>query len=376
MILLLIQFNSMMLIRMGFKVTAESNYTVSFDKDATDLSGESMFIADVINKYSDLIRVDVNDEKLEGKLLSLIRDNVNPEVSVIDVFNYDFLGETLETQVSFKGGSEGSLVKPNGRVDLDVRNELLIEFFTGLIDPKILNLKEISGKIVFDANYPTPVKNILSSFTDTIRPDIFALLSSGFQANEKQELDFRSNDLTIDNRAASIFINNYETYDIYSGKYIRVPSIYDVVYNVSRSFNQNGVHIAVAGYNPRGLITGLKSDTLAYNPPLAYTDQFYLKQLNPIIKDPTGTYIFGMLTTQKKASALQNMPVVNMIQVMDVELGIFSQQYLFEQLTPEVMDDLRNKIVDYFVKWFANNGVESVDVNVYATALDKKKQTN
>lgn len=358
----------------GFKVTTENVYKVSFDKDALDLSGESMFIADVVNKYSELVRVDVNMEILEDKLVDVANTLVDIDASILDIFELDFLGATLSSDVKFAQGSEGSLIGTNGRIVPSVRDDLLIDFFTGLIDSRILNFKDVPAKIVFDANYSNPVKTVLSAFTDTLRTDVFALLSSGFQANETQELTFRSESLTIDNRAASLFSNNYEVYDRFSGKYIKVPSIYDVVYNVSKSFNQNGVHIAVAGFNSRGLISGVKPYSLAYNPPLAYTDQFYLKQINPIVKDPTGIYIMGMLTTQKKASALQNMPVVNMLQVMDVELAMFCQQYLFEQLTTEVMDDLRNKINDYFVKWYNNRGIESVNVSVYASALDKKNK--
>lgn len=358
----------------GFKVTTENVYKISFDKDAVDLSGESMFFADVINKYSNLVRVDYNIEILEDALVTIAKEKVDLEASIFDIFEMDFLGTTLNSDVKFTQGSEGTLIGANGRIDPAVRDDLLIDFYTGLIDARVLNFKDVPAKIVFDSNYSNPVKNILSAFTDTLRTDVFALMSSGFQANETQELTFRSENLTIDNRAASLFANNYEVYDRFSGKYIKVPSIYDVVYNYSKSFNQNGVHIAVAGFNPRGLITGIKPYSLAYNPPLAYTDQFYLKQINPVVKDPSGTYIMGMLTTQKKASALQNAPIVNMLQVMDVELATFCQQYLFEQLTTEVMDDLRNKINDYFVKWFNNRGIESVNVNVYASALDKKNK--
>jgi len=64
-----------------------------------------------------------------------------------------------------------------------------------------------------------------------------------------------------------------------------------------------------------------------------------------------------------------------MLQVMDIELTLFSERYLYDFITPAILDDIRNRINDYFVKWYRNNGVESVEVNVYASELDKKNKT-
>ena len=359
----------------GFQVPIESTYTVSFDPDATDLTGESLFYVDQINQYSNVIKVIAKSENIEDILFPSLQLYTDPNVAIEDSYQYDFLGNVDSVVTSFSSGSEGSFINAQGRFDQAAFESSVRDLFLGLIDPRITNFKEIQSKVIFSANFETATKLAMSDFTQNIRSDVFFYSDMGMLANEEQALTSRSTALTMDNYKASVQAGDFEVFDTFSGKYIRVPALYQVAYNISASWRQNGVHVPVAGYNPRGTILGIKPGSMSFNPNRTYLDLFYLSQINPIIRDPSGSFRMGTLTTQKKSSAMSNESVVNMIQVMDVELSLFSERYLFEFITPEVLDDIRNRITDYFQKWYRNNGVESVEVNVYASALDKKQKT-
>lgn len=360
----------------GFLVGIEDTYTVSFDPDAVDVTGQSLFVTDYIEKYSDMFRVVVNNTDFEDLVLPLVQTHYDPAFLAEDLYSFDLFKDAYQdVKYSLASGSEGTLLDANGRFDNAVFEGLVVDMYAGTLDPRISNFKEIQAKVIFDAGFSVATKTAMSNFTSTLRTDIFAYLDSLFQQNEDQELSFRSDDLSINNFRAGIQGGNFVTYEPYSGKDIQVPALYQVCFNISRVWNSLGVHVPVAGYNARGNIDGVKRDTLAYNPPAPYRNQLYLKQMNVIVKDPSGVYRLSTLTSQKKASALSNESIVNMVQVIDVELTLFSEKFLFDFITPEVFSDIDNQVNDYFVKWFRNNGVEQVEVNVYASELDKKNKT-
>lgn len=347
-------------------------YTVSLDPDATDLTGESLFIEDFINKYSNLVNVRVNFTNLENILFPAVQLYVNPDATVEDVYT-DSLIDSNGVTVEFANGDEGSLINTQGRFDLTVFEELVRDFLAGVIDNRVTNFKEIDSKVIFDAGYSVPTKLAISQFTASTRPDIIAYLDTSLQANEEQELTFRSAELTIDNYRAVIQPGNFKVFDNFTGKYIKVPALYQLCYNIAVSWKNNGVGVPVAGYNARGNIAGVLKDSLAYNPAKIYQDKFTLVQLNPIVQDPTGLYRMGIMTSQKKNSALSKESIVKSLQIMDVELTLASQVYLFEFINPEVLSDIKNRFTGYFSKWLRKGVVESVNVNAFSSPLDKKQ---
>jgi len=106
----------------------------------------------------------------------------------------------------------------------------------------------------------------------------------------------------------------YECYnkinDTFTGQDIWVSPVYHMSYLLPRNDNVADIWWAAAGFN-RGVIETIKE--LRYNPRLGQRDQMYLKQLNPIVKFNPGYTVWGQLTTQAKASALQDLNIVRLV---------------------------------------------------------------
>ena len=121
----------------------------------------------------------------------------------------------------------------------------------------------------------------MNNLTLNYRDDILYVADTRIQVNADQELSYRSEQLTFNNKFTAIYANNYEIPDEYSGKYIRVSSAYKICEKYGYSKRQYGTQMPVAGYNDRGNIDGITR--LAYNIDDVNWDKFYLAQLNPII---------------------------------------------------------------------------------------------
>lgn len=179
----------------------------------------------------------------------------------------------------------------------------------------------------------------------------------------------------LDTYKAATIVGTSQMYDEFSGKYLKVPNMLVALRSISNSWLNNGVHVPVAGFNNRGRVVGIKPKSLEFNPNREEQDALYEAQLNPIVSDHTGQYIMGNLTLQTKNSALSNISVVNMIQTMDVELQLITESFIFDFITPNLLMNIHNTLNKYFEKWYTNNGIESVEINVYASDLDKKLKT-
>jgi len=117
----------------GNSSVVEGPFYVSFDEDALSSSNESMFIEDVINHYSNLVRVTFNKDAYL-KVANKINPNINPnKIDILtgqSIINYQGESETfysevakrqLDTHVTLhKYGSDGKVVTSNGEVVLNI----------------------------------------------------------------------------------------------------------------------------------------------------------------------------------------------------------------------------------------------------------------
>ncbi len=84
----------------------------------------------------------------------------------------DIIGDTYSDLNNLSNGSEGSLFdSTTGRLDNNIASDLLVKFFSGLIDENVLNFKKVSAKVIIDANYGNSVKLAMSNFTENLRTD-------------------------------------------------------------------------------------------------------------------------------------------------------------------------------------------------------------
>lgn len=358
----------------GFDVQLEDSIPFSLKETAVDLRGESMFLPLVLEDYGSILNAKVNfSQTIIDKLVAYLSGKTGIDITYDTLFNYDILGDILDTEIKLGGGSNGSLLDSTfNRIVPATASSLINEFYIGSIDNKILNPKEVTASFIFDIGLPLNNKFDVSEFTQFTRNDIFAYLSDLYERNEESLLDFREDDFNIDNRFASLRCGSGVTYDDYSGQYIQVPLLYKIVRSISYNTRTLGVHIPNGGYDSRGIVPGIKADTLAFSPTKTYEDKFYLAQINHPVKEPDGIYYLSTRTLQKYNSSLSNESVVQTIQKIQRETEIMGKRFLIKLITDGLIADIESDYRNYFDQWLLNGAIESVSVYAIANRIDRK----
>ncbi|MEA3451663.1 MAG: hypothetical protein U9Q83_07135, partial [Bacteroidota bacterium] len=229
----------------GFDIQLEDAIPFTLKEDAVDLRGESMYLPLVLDDYGSILKAKVNfSQTIIDKLISYLAGKTGVGITFETLFNYDILGDIVDTEIKLGGGSNGSLLDSTfSRIVPATASSLINEFYMGTIDTKILNPKEVTASFVFDIGLPLNNKFDISEFTQYTRNDIFAYLSDLYERNEEALLDFRQDDFTVDNRFASLRCGSGTIFDDYSGQYITVPLLYKIVRSISYNTRTQGVHI-------------------------------------------------------------------------------------------------------------------------------------
>lgn len=358
----------------GSDIVLESNISFSLKPSAVDLSGASMFLPDVLNDYASIIRADVNfSQIITDKLISYLSGKTGINITFDTLFNYDILGDIIDTDIKFEGGSNGSLLDTTfNRLVPEIASSLINEFYLGSIDPKILNPKEVDASFVFDIALPLNNKYDISDFTKYTRNDVFAYLTDSYSRNEEALLDFRLDDFNVDNRFASLRAGSGVAFDDYSGQYISVPYLYQIIQSISYNTRELGVHIPNAGYDSRGIVTGIKAETHAFSPTKLYEDKFYLNQINHPVKEIDGIFYLSTRTLQKYNSSLSNESIVQTVQEIQRDTERMGKLYMIKLITESLLTDIDSDYKNYFSKWITNGALETANVYVISNRIDRK----
>ena len=359
----------------GFDILIEGNIPFTLKPDAVDLAGDSLFLDDILDEYDNIPVKSITDfsETLVDDLITYLSGKTGIAITYETLFNFDILGDLVDETVNLLKGSDGSLLDSKfNRVDPTVVSSLINEFYSGAIDVTILNPKEVEASFVFDIGLPLNNKFDVNEFTQYTRNDIFAYLSDSYARNEESFLDFRLDDLTADNKYASIRGGFCTTYDDYSGRYIKVPTLYNIIKSISYNNTNLGCHIPKAGYDARGLVPNVKAHSLGFSPTKLYEDKFYLHQINHPVTDTSGIFYLSTRTMQKYNSSLSNESVVQTVQRIQRETEKMGKLYLIKLITPTLLADIENDYKRYFQQWLQNGALESANVYVVANRIDRK----
>jgi len=139
-----------------------------------------------------------------------------------------------------------------------------------------------------------------------------------------------------------------------------------------RNDNIAELWFAAAGFS-RGAIDNIKE--LRYNPRLGQRDQMYLKQLNPIVQFSAGYVVWGQLTAQAKASALQDLNIVRLVLYCKRALEQFCRFFIFEQNDPITWGEVGGAITEFLEVIKNKRGLDAYTVEVGATDYERKTKT-
>jgi len=335
------------------------SFEVSFDELALDDSGESVFIEDILNRYSKVVRCKTNTEGID--------------VVAVNNLNYSQPFATANA-VHLDEGSEGTLVNidtVSGRVTINstTATQILSQAYIGLIDDEVINLDDIYFTLVWDCGYPSDVKTAISTLVNDIRRDCVAILDNGDNASYSDTIDARTNTHTFNSRYLALYESYSKVYDVFTGRDIWVSPVYHMANLIPLNDRLYEIWRPTAGFN-RATIDKIKE--LRYNPKLGQRDQLYLSQINPIVKFNVGYTVWGQLTSQKKPSKLQDLHAMRAVLYIKRALEQFCKFYIFEYNEPETWNSIQAGIVPFLDFIRSRKGLESFSVEVGATEYEKK----
>lgn len=341
----------------GDDVIVES-FSVSFIPTAVDESGQSLYVVDVLERYSQNMRVMLNETNI-----NLWAQN-----------GTDIVVGSTSIPIHLYGGSEGSIVSVDENtgkrtpVDTELIT-LLSKAYLGLIDDNVLDLDDVYMPLVYDAGYPTEVKDSIVKLTSELRLDGIAILDNGDNTSFTASIASRNDYHTYNTRYAALFEEYSKIFDFNTGKDIWVSPVYHMATMIPLTDTLYDIWWASAGFN-RGTISGIKE--LRFSPKLNQRDQMYLDQLNPIVKFSVGYTMWGNLTTQRKPSALQDINVVRTVLYIKRTLEQFLKFYIFEFNDEETWNEMFNAIDPFLQDIKSRRGLTAYEIDVGATEYEIK----
>lgn len=379
----------------GADSVVEGPFVVSLDPLAKNKSRESVYFVNVVNKYSQFMKFMDNqthfddiqsfinsDPKVNPNHIDMLfgreRDGVAPadaihgsvvwqSASLADttLAAYNAIAADLSTTQHLLAGTDGTWTGGNSE------EALLAKAYSGVLDPKILDKKQYLFDVLLDANHPESVKNAMSTLASDQREDCLALLDCGFQANEQQTVDFRTNSISMSTFKTAIFAQDLMVYDEYNGESVKVTSPFFLADKIPAIDNQYGIHWPFVGPR-RGVISGFEA--VNFFPNEMWKETLYKKQINYIERDPKRTSFGSQLTSQVQNSALSDISNVRAILRMRRDVESMMDEYKFEFNDSITHESMNYNLNNYLQKWVANRCCSTISGTVYASDYDRQQK--
>jgi len=380
---------------LGVNVIVDGPFTVAFEPTARDRNRESLYWANVVNKYSTWLTVlDV------PTYYSTIRSFINPSLN-IDPLNIDiFYGQEMKGVLPANGVNQGVLfatpltaglstnqVTSPLAADLTAINYLTggtdgtwtggqseealqVLAYTGQIDANATDKKQYLFDVMLDGNCPASVKNAMSTMAGSIRGDCMAMLDCGLQANAAQTLAFRQSSISMSDFHTAIFAQDFNVYDAYSGQEIRVTTPYFLASKIPPNDNQFGIQWSFSGPR-RGVLSGF--DAINFLPNETWKEILYDAQINYVEKDPKRINIGCQLTSQTVASALSKINNVRALLQIVRQVEAMVDEYRDEFQDATTYASMNYNLNEMLKVWTSNRTCSSISGTVYASDYDKQQ---
>jgi len=285
--------------------------------------------------------------------------------------------ESTTEPLPLRKGSDGELYDVSGTFDPVVGTTLLQQAYSGLLDSPdygggyvddMLDAETVYFSLVYDAGYPTDVKTSIVTLCTT-RRDCICILDNGDNSTFEISKDSRDLNQTYNTYFAALYESYNKVSDPFTGADVWFSPVYHMSYIIPRNDNVAELWFAPAGFN-RAAINNIKE--LRFNPSLGQRDQLYLKQLNPIVRFAQGYTVWGQLTTQAKASALQDINIVRLVLYVQRAIEQFCRFFIFEQNDPITWGQVGGAITPFLEVIKSKRGLTEYAVEVGATNYEQK----
>jgi len=374
------------------------SFQVSLYPEAVTISGQSQFIVEVLNNYSNTARAMFSEDGYDAvcsyinadptvtqqlDILTLQERNVSvPQtlhISTTLASGSADLSPTPEVFRPLGGGADGDWTGPNAL------EALLYKAYSGagdFIDPSTgsnmydtffsdgLDKAAWPFDMTLDANYPLSVKVAMSNAAQT-RGDYMTLLDVGFTGSPGQAILMRQNQLTLNTFFTAIFVQDFVVADEFQGSDIQITPTYYLAQKIPSNDGAFGIHWPFVGPR-RGSIAGYKS--ISWVPNAAYREELYKAKLNYVQHDVRLTRFNSQSTTQFANSALSDISHVRTLLRIRRDLENMMENYIFEFNDSKTWDSMQYNASQYMAGWVNNRALESANVSVFASAYDKQQR--
>lgn len=369
--------------------TIVETFDVSFDPGSKDAAGQSNYIEDVVNTYSNYIRCECATEVLKEMARRYNLDDTGVRLSID--FSTGFIRSHTELQTSSWGevsvgygkdlenGSSGTLFTVTGLdssvatqiLSLAYEGQLLMPDYTSaenVVENRVIDTENYSFDLVLDAGYPASVKTSIVGLANT-RRDCVAIVDNGDNKTASEAIIDRTGSHAWNTPYAALYEPYTKVYDPFTGKNLWMPPSYHVSKAIAFNDKTTEVWYAPAGFN-RAAIQNIVE--MRYNANIGDRENFIKKQINPIVKFAEGYSIFSQRTTLTKATARQDLNVVRLILFIDKALKEFCRQFIFELNNNDTWNQISQEVNRFLREVKSRRGLDSFSVSVGATDYDKK----
>lgn len=281
--------------------------------------------------------------------------------------------------VPLKKGSDGNIKNADGTFNQTNGELCLVSGYagiltnpvTGQVEDSVLDTENVYYSMVFDCGYTDNVKTQISTLVQT-RRDCVAILDNGDNTTFNNAISSRSGDHNFNNYLCALYEEYNKVFDSFTGQDVWFSPNFHMATILPRNDNVAELWFAPAGFN-RAAIDTIKD--LRFNPKLGQRDQMYLKQLNPIVKFSQGYVVWGQLTSQVKASALQDLNIVRLVLYVKRALEQYCRFFIFEQNDSITWNSVAENIVSFLDDIRRRRGLYDFSVSVGATEYEIKRKT-
>ena len=360
------------------------SFVVSFNPNHKDLSGNSLFIEDVLERYSNYLRCSINREIFTKD--SAFIENIHKNLEQLFT-RYKIRNANGNTQLppKFENGDDGNIFDQYGNLNWEVATSILSRAYMGTIinpasldqenpyETKVLDKEEVLIDLVFDAGYPVDVKTSILTLIDSRRQDCFGVLDMGDNSSAKEAISARRDESGAGSQFNSAFVALYEpyslVYDAYSGRDVWISPVYHAARAYAITDSNYGRWEAPAGVK-RGNCVGIKKLRYNLNLDTSYQDLFVTYNVNPIIKNRDGFNIWGQSTSLLKSSKLQDVNVVRMCIKIKRDLEFTLRDYIFDLNDATTWTLMSSRVDGYLGDLVSQGALNSFASRVYASDYD------
>lgn len=364
-------------------------FEVSFHPDKLDDSGDSQFIADVINQYCRYIKAVANRD--------LCR-------TICEYGNVDWSEEFLteEQGIRLENGSDGLFLGTDE--EIAAANDAY-KLESGDTEDKYFNataylaraysgqLQKIWGKplnsgtiayvdevidtdnyyfsIVLDGGYPDAAKEAAKEMVCRTRMDCVFITDNGDNKTYTDSTNVQGSSHSYNDWHVAMYESYSKIYDIYTGRDIWITPVYHMASVIPYTDNVAELWWAPAGFN-RGTLSSIKD--LRFSPRIGERDEMYLRCINPIVKFNVGYTVWGQLTTQRRPSALQDLNIARLVLYIKRALEQFCKYYIFELNDSVTWGQIQSNIQKFLKVIQDKRGLYNFSVQVGATDYEIKSK--